>query len=412
MYQFKELLLEMSSTKPSASIEPEDSINSQESKEKMLISDKNNLIAKERTVLEKAQARFEVVQSTLDSLPKSSRCPKDVNDFGYCADVTLIFDGFPGLLTELAKLYPPVPCVYMLGSTQTNKPAKFIRDAERRDSIRPIFPITIKRTSNEDTAGWWTEIGGRDVAVTVRSPSEAEFMALVGDRFTPNCYQYHAGSTAFYDHKLATPKVRPSAAVSWLSAFDVFADGHIRGYKQKQNLKCVRKSLYYNVVLNRAEALMSPEEALTAVFVIDGAGPGPVDGDVAQGSVTLLSNEEQESFKTLIRQQIDVLPEVIAQQKSDEFAVRYWFETFFSSRGPVPADSIVTTYIQHKLAKDTGLDIKFERLDATARKARFLGGFRVPDALRADWYFPLAGNFAADETLPHLRPQDIEVDYL
>lgn len=193
-----------------------------EDTEKMSVSKTVAILrAKEEANVAAAQAQLNLVDKVLSGIPGNSPEPVGVSKHGYCAQATLEFKG-SGLAQTLFELYPPMECVDVSGSTQTQKPAKYLRDEDRYSAIVPIFPVVFKTSGTETHARWWTTMNGLDVAIEVAEAKPGEFDVLQSGDYLADQHCYSSGSVTFYPRPLATPIVRPGTAEDFDTVRDWF----------------------------------------------------------------------------------------------------------------------------------------------------------------------------------------------
>ena len=359
-----------------------------------------SLLDKEQAAIAKAQKRLKIITALLQGVNEKGPAPIAANDFGYCAQASLQFQNEPGLVPTLLKLYPPMDCVDIRGSSQSQKPVKYLRDEDKHEAIVPIYPVLVQTTGNESKARWWTVINGMDTEMTVRDVGPGDVQPWPAEAYYANAGHYASGSTAFFPRQLAEPVTRPAAMATWAAKWDEV--GQQRDLTQMQRLfwTSVRKQL-----AARADASEVFEDGAVAALMA-------LHDDVFARSTQRFQDTFPDSelvgyLATRARELASELPEAKQRQADDFAAVEKWFTHFFADKGRLnESDTEVSQRIVHKLRKDTGLDVNIRMM----RAVRYGKVHVSPYFVNVDQYPDMAFAYIHD-TWP-IRPQDIEVDYV
>lgn len=168
------------------------------------MSDKKSLLEKEQHALDTARAKFEHKKSIIEALPDGAPVPEMIITSGYCAEASLFYESGRDLAV-LLKAMPPLPCVYIRGSSVTVKPEQSLReeDAGWRRSIFPLVLAAQSRESVPSRAQWWTSLAGRSTQVHVAGVSAGDVEATdtfkaEAHRYTPSGYAYATGSVQLW----------------------------------------------------------------------------------------------------------------------------------------------------------------------------------------------------------------------
>lgn len=361
-----------------------------------------NLREKEQANVDKALAQQQFINELLSALPEGTPGSLEIHKGGYCAEAYLVFKGEDENLTRtLYELYPPLECVDLKGNTQSQKPLKYVRDADRYDSMRPIFPVLVKSSRTEHSTRWWTTLAGHDVEIQVQGGSLAGFQDILENRFVPDSHGYAGGSVSFLTRALANPKLRPGAMVAWQNEWIDFAVENKFGADGVKFMEVMGK------VLAKRAPHLAPVEMLsaTAEEAAHIRWPGCSAKDPFR---EFLTPEQQVAVAEFAKDQHKKLGAARDQQVQDFAVVRKWFEDFFGRFGFLYTnDGDMHNRICHSLRKGTGLDVGVQMMNpnrtSVSLSVFFKGWEEYPS-----YYVP----FSKEPNPSRVRAQDIDVDYV
>jgi hypothetical protein len=366
--------------------------------EKMLISEKNaELRARETAGLLKAQERHAKISEVLDVIPEGSPAPLSINDFGYCADVSLTFARKDTTVPALLALYPPFECIDLQDGSQSQKPQKYLRENELTGAILVIYPVVIKNSRNESTARWWTRIGQLNAEISVNDVTTDDIVPLLEDKYDARSHQYSTGSCQFFVRKLSDPVTQPAALVLW-------AEQWVQAW-EKSNCTAVQ----IRFLKELREALVSETfKFKEKVELVEFHLHWYKGIDHLQDSFTTMFPDESvvSSLSSFVQSMVDQMPAAQAKTEEQFATVQRWFDSFFSSHGYLlDNDTDVGERIRHKLRHDTKLDVTVRSLRGSryniSVSAYFKGVNKYPD-----W------RFIVPDSARRIKPQDIDVTYM
>ena len=370
------------------------------------------LRAQELAKLAAEQAKTAFVTRTLDLLPAKTPPLLAINPFGYCANASLIFEGDKQTVAELLELFPPLDCVDVRGSSQSQKPVKYLRDSEDGSSnIRPIGPFTIQTnaskmphasrkeplqggSSQQYTVRWWTALHDLDISVQVQTTDET-VEELVSVAFFTERFDYSTGQCTFFPRRLAPLNVPASALEQWTVRWTEFALA--RGLNNWQRTSWKN---YRSLVLSQAAPQSVPSfEAYLSAGLFQACGV-----DHAFGSRSdLMAALTQYALKEVAK-----LPEVLATQARQWEQIEAWFKEFFSTHGALGSRGgleDLNERIFHLARRDLGFDFRVQRLRGSPVRTDLTIFFRECGEFR-DF------TFAVDSNLPRILAQQLPVTYM
>lgn len=370
-----------------------------------------NLRAQEQANVDKALAQQEFVNELLSAIPADTPGKFEVHRGGYCAEAYMVFssegEAAEALTRRLYELYPPLDCVDLKGSTQSQKPLKYVRDEDRYDSQRPIFPVLVKtersrfqgREQVQHAARWWTNLAGHDVEIKVKGGSLEGFKDVIEGRFVADSQSYPGGHVSFLPRALVKPTVRPGAMVSWLADWTEFAQA---------NQFCPNGSKFL-AKLSQLLAKLSPAAAPPDLMSATAEEAKYVMPEAQDPFRQFFTPEQQAVVAAFAKEQHQKLGAAREQQEQDFQTVRQWFTDFFGRFGFYNEnDTEVTHRILHKLRKDTGLDVSVRIMRPTPHTGVSL------DVCFKGWeeYVGFTVPFSKADNPPRVKAQDIEVEYV
>ena len=362
------------------------------------------LRAQELAKLAAEQAKTAFVTRTLDLLPAKTPPLLAINPFGYCANASLIFEGDKQTVAELLELFPPLDCVDVRGSAQSQKPVKYLRDSEDGSSnIRPIGPFTIQTnasrrphafrkepsqgdSSQQYTVRWWTALHDLDISVQVQTTDET-VEELVSVAFFTERFDYSTGQCTFFPRRLASLDVPLAALEQWAVRWSDFAVGLELSQWQRTQWKNYR------------------------TLVLSSKSPVPSLGDFLDSKVVHAFDPRSQLISKMTDYaslEIAKLPEIQAIQIRQWQELEAWFKEFFSTHGALGSRGgleDLNERILHLARRDLGFDFRVQRLNGSPVKTDLTVFFRECGEFR-DF------TFAVDFKLPRILTQQLPVTYM
>lgn len=152
-------------------------------------------------------SKFAPALPGLAALPPDSPVPECIYPRGYCAAISVNFDG-AGLVSLLLKVYPPIPLVEVRGTARAVKPASALRGRELFDNVAPVWPVLYKSEEGKtpeqvvQSAIWWTTLPCGVAQIIVRNVNGAEARPDPA-KFERESYSDGAGISTLFVRKLA-----------------------------------------------------------------------------------------------------------------------------------------------------------------------------------------------------------------
>lgn len=385
------------------------------------------LQAREDRDLAKATQRHSAVSTLLKALPEGTPVPTTVNDFGYCAQASMAFEG-QGLVQRLLELYPPLPLVDVTEGSRSQKPRKYLRENEERGIVVDVHPVLLKYEGSSESrrpaatsARWWTTLDQRDVEVVVKGASPDE-LGIDKARYDADTHSYSTGACTFFIRKVLDVGGRLDALELWRQSWAEFADR--KGYH------AARRSF---VMAIRAKVERQPDIALRREDLPEPHYLKPLQALAAGKDIDLMATLAALQEKQRNRQahqwdrlgdfhelfdstQVDELlafandriaayrpAEAQAQAEFDQ--VRAWLTEFFATHGPVQRGYALTPYVQQLCRKATGLLVHLG-VSERERKEVYVSA-RIGENREMGRHLSLQSNLE----MASLRPQDLPVDY-
>lgn len=377
--------------------------------------------------LAKAQAKHALLSSVSAALPREVAAPRNIRDFGYCADVSLNFDEDQGVIESLLAAYPAEPLVLVRDSTLTQKPIAYLRDTERDAVVLPLAPVVRKGNRDEAAIVWWTRLStGHMAQIQVRNGTLEEYTALVSaPKYLQDSHCYSTGFTNYGLRKLVEVAAAPSALQTWCTAWDDFAKAEAYNGGRLSFLKALRGCILKPLVRNwREQRLPEPRwfpQGGAAVAIPPGREPVEYLEELRTKEAARqdhwldrvgdfwrhFDRDAATRLWTFSLQQADALPGVELRNAQQAAEVADVLADLFVKGAPQD-EPLIWCYIHHHVQARTGLapSIRVATVRRAAKELELdirLWGLSE----RADTRLTVQAN--VDRVL---RPQDVPVTYV
>lgn len=377
--------------------------------------------------LAKATQRHTAVSTLLKALPEGTPAPTAVNDFGYCAQASMAFEG-QGLVQRLLELYPPLPLVDVTDGSRSQKPRKYLRENEERGIVVDVHPVLLKYEGSSDgrrspvaSARWWTTLDKRDVEVVVKGVS-ADELGIDKTRYDADTHSYSTGACTFYIRKVLDVGGRLDALELWRQSWTDFADR--KGYHaaRRSFVMAIRAKVERqpDVVFRREDLpephYLKPGQALAAAKDVDLLGTLAALQEKQRNRQAhqwdrlgdfhgLFDSAQVDELLEFVNDRIAAYRPAEAQAQAEFGQVRDWLTEFFASHGPVQRGHALTPYVQQLCRKATGLLVHLS-VSERGNKEVYVAA-RIGENREMGRHLSLQANLE----MASLRPQDLPVDY-
>jgi len=227
-------------------------------------------VGKYQKDLEKAAREAQLMQKLAESLVPTAPQPTDARPFGYCADLGLkfAFEKLPAAeraakVKELLAAYPAMPLVD-LPDVRTQKPVEYLRENERAEACRDIYPVVFKYEAEPrrpdkslelkapGAARWWTRLAGSVVELDVRG-AEPSDLDLPGEGLYADSHSYATGAQTMFHRRLKEyPLTYADGLEGWFGPLDKF----------RASLRSPAARMVANAAIDRMVRAISPATTL------------------------------------------------------------------------------------------------------------------------------------------------------